>query len=147
MDLINNKTKKIKSLTLCLLLVSLPVFSQNMDKEYTEQVRSNATTFHKNFTTGDFDKNGPLVNEKIYVNSNNAIVIGRDNFVQRIKRFSIPFPTLALRDKVILVDGNEVGLLYVMQGTQNGPYGPISASGNKKMSMPQSFLQWMKMPK
>jgi len=106
-------------------------FAQNTDKAYSEKVRLNASTFHKNFSTGDFGKNGPLVNEKIYVNSNNAIVIGREHFVARIKRFHTPFPTLKLKDRIVIVDENSVGLLYIMQGTQDGPYGPIAATGNK----------------
>ncbi|MCS3868167.1 putative ester cyclase [Chryseobacterium ginsenosidimutans] len=105
--------------------------AQNTDTKYSEKVRVNATNFHQNFSTGDFDKNGPLVNDKIYVNSNNAIVIGRDKFVARIKRFHTPFPTLKLKDRIIIVDENNVGLLYIMQGTQDGPYGAIPPGGKK----------------
>jgi len=114
-----------------LLILSFNLNAQNMNSEYTEKVRNNASTFHQNFSTGDFEKNGELVNEKIYVNSNNAIVIGRHNFIERIKRFNTPFPTLQLKDRIIIVDENQVGLLYIMQGTQDGPYGNIPASGNK----------------
>lgn len=119
-----------------LLLTTVPlcpfcVNTQNKTIEYIEKVRNNASTFHKNFSSGDFEKNGPLVNDKIYVNSNNAIVIGRNNFIARIKRFHTPFPTLKLKDKIIIVDHNQVALLYIMQGTQDGPYGTIPASGNK----------------
>ncbi|QDH78558.1 hypothetical protein FKX85_05735 [Echinicola soli] len=113
------------------LMLALNVQAQNTDKAYSEKVRENATTFHKNFSSGDFYKNGALVNEKIYVNSNNAIVIGRDNFVNRIKRFHTPFPELELHDRIVIVDENEVGLLYIMQDEQDGPYGTIPASGNK----------------
>ncbi|WP_048506804.1 nuclear transport factor 2 family protein [Chryseobacterium angstadtii] len=107
--------------------------SKTTDNEsaYMEKVRSNASTFHQNFSSGSFEKNGPLVDENIYVNSNNAIVIGRDAFVQRIKRFHTPFPHLNLRDRIVIVDGDQVGLLYIMQDKQDGPYGEIPASGNK----------------
>jgi predicted ester cyclase len=99
--------------------------------DYSELIRKHASEFHRNFSTGDFDKNGPLVDPKIYVNSNAAIVIGRDKFVERIKRYHTPFPKLQLKDRIVLVDGNVVGLWYVLQGTQDGPYGTIPASGNK----------------
>lgn len=122
---------RITIFIVALLSFQIQVAAQNTSAAYSEKVRKNATIFHRNFTTGDFDKNGPLVNEKIYVNSNNAIVIGRDKFVDRIKRFNIPFPNLALRDRVIIVDENEIALLYIMQGTQTGPYGKIPPSGNK----------------
>lgn len=122
--------KQVSVLAFVLLCFQLSS-AQSVNSSYTEKVRNNASTFHKNFTTGDFDKNGALVNEKIYVNSNNAIVIGKDKFVQRIKRFHTPFPDLALRDRIVLVDENQVALLYIMQGTQTGPYGSIPQSGNK----------------
>ncbi len=115
-----------------------PIYNQSSSDKiepkrntFKEKIRANASTFHKNFSSGEFDKNGPLVNEKIYVNSNNAIVIGRTNFVERIKRFHTPFPSLNLKDKIIIVDKDEVALLYIMQGKHDGPYGSIPASGNK----------------
>jgi len=122
---------KNKFFITALFLSALFCSAQNTNNKYSESVRENASTFHKNFSTGEFEKNGPLVDEKIYVNSNNSIVIGRDNFVERIKRFHTPFPTLKLRDKIIIVDENQVGLLYAMEGTQDGPFGTIPASGNK----------------
>lgn len=125
------KTIRIVFILALLLLVSTAMPAQNTSKRYAEKVRVNAAAFHRNFSTGDFDKNAPLVNKKIYVNSNNIIVVGRDNFVQRIKRYSIPFPRLMLRDRVLIVDENEVALLYIMQGVQDGPYGSMPASGNK----------------
>src|ERR1700744_639141 len=73
---------------------------------YTEKVRSNASAFHRNFSSGSFEKNGPLVTENIYVNSNNAVVIGRENFVKRIRRYKTPFPGLQMKDRIILVEGN-----------------------------------------
>lgn len=125
-----NKNFKLFTI-LVAFLATVNAQAQSTDKKYTEKVRTNASTFHHNFSTGEFEKNGPLVNEKIYVNSNNAIVIGRDNFVQRIKRYHTPFPALTLNDRVVIVDENQVALLYIMQGTQDGPYGSIPASGNK----------------
>ncbi len=122
---------KNKLLLVTALLYFFSLNAQNTDIKFANKVRSNASTFHQNFSTGDFEKNGELVNDKIYVNSNNAIVIGKDNFIARIKRFHTPFPSLQLKDKIVIVDENQVGLLYIMQGTQDGPYGTIPASGNK----------------
>lgn len=122
---------KNKLLLVTAFLYFFSVNAQNTDIKYANKVRKNASTFHQNFSTGDFEKNGELVNEKIYVNSNNAIVIGRNNFIERIKRFHTPFPSLQLKDKIVIVDENQVGLLYVMQGTQDGPYGTTPPSGNK----------------
>ena len=104
---------------------------QHADGDYAEKIRHNAATFHKNFSAGDFDRNGPLVHEKIYVHSNGVIVNGRHEFVQRIKRYETPFPGLQLVDRIILVDDNVVGLLYVLQGTHLGPFGNMAATGRK----------------
>lgn len=108
--------------------------------DFKEKIRVNASTFHKNFSTGSFEKNGPLVTENIYVNSNNAILIGRDNFVKRIERYKVPFPGLQLKDRIVLVDGNVASVHYILQGNQNGPYGKIPASGNKVEGMSAEFF-------
>lgn len=101
-----------------------------MTLEY-QDVRSRAGAFHKNFSRGDFDANGPLVAKEIKVNSNNVEFQGADAFVERIKRFSIPFPGLQLRDATLVVDGHDVAVLYYMQGEHLGPFGAMDASGNR----------------
>ncbi len=101
-----------------------------MTLEYHD-VRSRAGAFHKNFSRGDFDANGLLVAKDIKVNSNNVEFQGADAFVDRIKRFSIPFPGLQLRDSILVVDGHDVAVLYYMQGEHLGPFGPMEASGNR----------------
>jgi predicted ester cyclase len=123
--------KKIITTIMVFATCFASINAQNTDSKYSEKVRVNATNFHQNFSTGEFEKNGALVNNKIYVNSNNAIVIGKDKFVTRIKRFHTPFPTLKLKDRIIIVDENNVGLLYIMQGAQDGPYGAIPPGGKK----------------
>lgn len=95
------------------------------------EIRSRAGAFHKNFSRGDFDANGPLVARDIDVNSNNTLLKGSEAFVDRIKRFSVPFPGLQLRDHVLIVDGHDVAVLYYMQGMHLGPLGPLEASGNR----------------
>ena len=97
--------------------------------------RENAPEFHKNFSTGDFDKNGPLVTEDIDVDSNNVKLVGREKFVQRIERYSIPFPGLQLKDRVIIVDGNVAAVNYILQGEHKGPYGKLPPTGNKIEAM------------
>jgi len=92
--------------------------------------RENAPQFHKNFIAGEFEKNGPLVTPDIDVDSNNVKLVGRDNFVKRIERYSIPFPGLQLRDRVIIVDGNVAAVNYILQGQHGGPYGKVPATGN-----------------
>ena len=124
--------------------VTLTAFSQdknNSMKDFTEKVRINASTFHKNFSTSSFEKNGPLVTENIYVNSNNAVLIGRENFVNRIKRYNGPFPGLQLRDRIVLIDGNVAAVHYILQGVQKGTFGSIPASGNKVEAMSAEFFQ------
>jgi predicted ester cyclase len=98
-------------------------------------VRANAPKFHKNFSAGDFAANGPLVTEDIDVESNNVKLVGRENFVRRIERYSIPFPGLQLRDRFIVVDGNVAAVNYVLQGEHKGPYGSMPATGNKIEAM------------
>ena len=110
------------------------------DDDYKERIRINASTFHKNFSAGDFEKNGPLVTENVYVNSNNAILIGRENFVNRIQRYKTPFPGLQMKDRIVLVDGNVASVHYILQGNQRGPYGQIAASGNKVEAMSAEFF-------
>src|SRR5271167_1843632 len=97
--------------------------------------RANAPKFHRNFSAGEFEKNGALVTEDIDVNSNNVHLVGRDNFVKRIERYSIPFPGLQLRDRVIIVDGNVAAVNYVLQGKQTGPYGTIAPTGRTVEAM------------
>jgi predicted ester cyclase len=97
--------------------------------------RTNAPKFHKNFSAGEFDKNGPLVTEDIDVDSNNVKLTGRNNFIDRLKRYSVPFPGLQLRDRILIVDGNKAAVNYVLQGEHKGPYGKIAATGNKIEAM------------
>jgi predicted ester cyclase len=113
----------------------------NSMKEFTEKVRVNASTFHKNFSTGSFEKNGPLVTENIYVNSNNSVLIGRENFVNRIKRYNGPFPGLQLKDRIVLIDGNVAAVHYILQGEQKGAFGSLPASGNKVEAMSAEFFE------
>lgn len=124
-------TNKILISAVALLGFQLQTYAQNMNTDYSEKVRKNASMFHINFSAGNFDKNGPMVNEKIYYNSDNTILIGRDNFVKDIASLQGSFPNMALRDRIIIVDENQVALLYIMQGTQTGPYGSIPSSGSK----------------
>lgn len=118
--------------------------SQNMEtqntKEYTDLVRKNGASFHKNFSKGEFDKNGPLVTEDIYVNSNNAILVGRDNFVKRIKRYDGPFPGMQLKDRIVIVEDNIAAVHYLLQGEQKGQYGDFAPTGNKVEGMSAEFF-------
>ena len=97
--------------------------------------RENAPKFHRNFSAGDFDKNGPLVTKNIDVDSNNVRLVGRENFVQRIERYSIPFPGMQPKDRVIIVDGNVAAVNYILQGEHKGPYGKLAPTGNKIEAM------------
>ncbi|HEY4144368.1 ester cyclase [Pinirhizobacter sp.] len=94
----------------------------NESPAYVAQVRRAASTFHKNFSTGQFDRNGPLVADNIHVNSNGTLLDGKSAFIERIKRYKIPFPNLAIRDEYVLVEGNRAAVEYVMEGTQTGPF-------------------------
>jgi predicted ester cyclase len=90
--------------------------------EYVAKIRLVASTFHKNFSAGEFDKNGPLVAEDIRINSNGAMLTGRDAFVQRIKRYKVPFPNLLIKDEYVLAEGNRAAVEYIMEGSQTGPF-------------------------
>jgi predicted ester cyclase len=102
---------------------------------YHDLARKNASTFHKNFSAGNFDKNGDLVTPDIDVDSNNFKLMGRDKFVERIKRYSGPFPGMQLKDRIIIVDGNKAAVHYILQGEHKGPFGEIPATGNKIEAM------------
>lgn len=96
-----------------------------------EQLYVAAAMFHKNFSAGKFDDNGPLVAEHITVDSNTVKFEGRENFVARIKRFDGPFPGLQLRDRLILIEGNKAAVHFHLQGEHNGPFGEIAPTGRK----------------
>jgi predicted ester cyclase len=121
--------------TLCTVALLASAAAQDAGGDGDRLFRENAPKFHKNFSAGEFKRNGPLVTSDIDVDSNNVKLVGRDNFVQRIERYSIPFPGLQLRDRVIIVDGNVAAVNYILQGQQNGPYGKIPATGNKVEAM------------
>jgi predicted ester cyclase len=121
--------------TLCTLALLTSATAQDTGGDSDRLFRENAPKFHKNFSAGEYKKNGPLVTPDIDVDSNNVKLVGRDNFVKRIERYSIPFPGLQLRDRVIIVDGNVAAVNYILQGQHNGPYGKITATGNKVEAM------------
>ncbi|KAA5536970.1 hypothetical protein F0919_04675 [Taibaiella lutea] len=114
--------------------------TQNTTSDYTNLVRENGAAFHINFSAGDFDKNGLLVTEDIYVNSNNAILVGRDNFVTRIKRYDGPFPGMRLKDRIVIVEDNVAAVHYLLQGEQKGKYGDLAPTGNKVEAMSAEFF-------
>lgn len=134
--------KNFKSLlsVFVIFLVTISANAQNTNKDYSEKVRTNALSFHHNFSAGDFDKNGSLVTEDIYVNSNNAILVGRDNFVTRIKRYDGPFPGLQLKDRIVIVEDNIAAVHYLLQGEQKGKYGDLAPTGNKVEAMSAEFF-------
>lgn len=114
--------------------------AQGSNAEYTELVRKNGATFHQNFSAGAFEQNGLLVTEDIYVNSNNTILVGRDNFVTRIKRYDGPFPGLQLKDRIVIVEDNIAAVHYLLQGEQNGKYGDLAPTGNKVEAMSAEYF-------
>lgn len=113
---------------------------ENTKSEYTQLVRENGAAFHINFSAGDFDKNGLLVTEDIYVNSNNSILVGRDNFVTRIKRYDGPFPGMKLADRIVIVEDNIAAVHYLLQGKQNGKYGDLEPTGKNVEAMSAEFF-------
>lgn len=93
-------------------------------------VRTHVARFHPNFSTKDFERNGEMVRPDVAVWSNGTEVQGRDGFVERIKRFETPFPGMQLTDRLIIVDGQSVAVLFAMQGAHHGPYGDQGATGH-----------------
>ncbi len=102
---------------------------------YEKLVFQNVSTFHKNFNNHDFAKNGELVADDLIVDSNGTELKGRDAFVQRIARFTKPFPDVHLEDLEIIVDGNMAAIRFIITGTQLGdletPSGVIPATSKK----------------
>lgn len=96
-----------------------------------ETVRRVASTFHKNFSAGRFEDNGPLVAEEISVDSNTFRFTGRDKFIERIRRYEGPFPGLKMSDRLMIVDGNKAGIHYLPQGEHRGQFGDIAPTGRK----------------
>ena len=126
------------ALFMLLIGVSMLARAQTTDNQadaYENLVRDKASTFHMNFNSGDFETNGLLVTEDIDINSNNVKLSGRADFVKRIERYSVPFPGLQLKDRILVVDGNVAAVNYVSQGEQKGPFGTIAATGRKVQAM------------
>lgn len=108
--------------------------TKTMSVEYVEAIRRSAGTFHKNFSAGEFGRNGCLVAQDIRVNSNGALFSGRDAFVERIQRYKTPFPDMVIIDEHIVVEGNRAAIGYVMTGTHLGDFslpegGELAATG------------------
>jgi|AGFS01.1.fsa_nt_gi SnoaL-like polyketide cyclase. len=102
----------------------------------TEQANLKITAeFHKNFSRHEFDKNGLLVADNIHVRSNGVEFTGRENFVERIKRFTRYFPDVAINDFASYADGNTTIVRFVITGTQKEDFptenGVIKARGQK----------------
>lgn len=110
------------------------------DQAYEALVRKNSSQFHKNFSAGKFQDNGPLTTEDIYVNSNGTIVVGRDTFVGRLTRYEKPFPGLAVNDRIMIVEDNIVAFHYLMQATHLGKFGDLEPTGNKVEAMSSEFF-------
>ncbi|QDH78542.1 hypothetical protein FKX85_05655 [Echinicola soli] len=108
--------------------------------DYAQLVRDNGAQFHINFSAGKFDENGLLVTEDIYVNSNNAILVGREDFVKRVKRYDGPFPGMTLTDRIVIVEDNIAAVHYILQGKQKGKYGDLAPTGNKVEAMSAEFF-------
>jgi predicted ester cyclase len=116
--------------------------AQLPDDAYNQLIHSKAGKFHANFSAGEFDKNGPLVDENIQVDSNNTKFIGRDNFVERIKRYTVPFPGMQLKDRIVIVDGNKAAVHYILQGEHKGRFGETPASGHKIEAMSGEIFEF-----
>jgi hypothetical protein len=98
----------------------LPIAKESED--YVKRVREAASTFHKNFSAGEFEKNGSLVAENVHINSNDTMLTGRQKFVERIKRYKVAFPDMAINDEYVLVEGNRAAertMILLMSGLQN----------------------------
>jgi hypothetical protein len=66
-------------------LVQVPG-ERGADESSERLCRDNAPKFHRNFSAGQLEKNGPLVAEDIDVDSNNVKLVEREDFVKRIER-------------------------------------------------------------
>jgi predicted ester cyclase len=103
--------------------------------KYEQMVYDNVIQFHQNYNQHEWTKNGPLVADNLFVNSNGTPVHGRDEFIKRIARFAGPFPDVHITDLDTIVDGNKAAIRFVITGTQNGdlqtPTGVLLATHRK----------------
>jgi predicted ester cyclase len=129
------------ALSLMIIVIPPSLAAENADR-YHDLIRKNASTFHQNFSVGHFDANGSLVTPDVDVDSNNVKLVGRDRFVERIKRYDGPFPHLQLKDRIIIVDGNKAAVHYILQGEHNGRFGDIPATGHKIEAMSGEIYQF-----
>ena len=85
--------------------------------------------FHVNFSNGEFEKNGALVNDHLTIDlnggransRNGASFSGRTQFVQWSKSYSVPFPDGRITDHDVVVAGNMAAIRFVFEGTHLGP--------------------------
>jgi len=108
--------------------------------------------FHVNYSNGEVEKNGALVDDSLIVQLNggadnkvNGFTFkGRDQFVAWIKGEKGVFPDGKITDNDVVVSGNMAAIRFTFEGTQTGPMetpnGTLPATGRKVVVQGTEFF-------
>jgi predicted ester cyclase len=99
--------------------------------------------FHVNYSNGDIEKNGTLVDDSLVVRLNGgadnkvngATFSGREEFVDWLNREKVMFSDGKITDHDVVVSGNMAAIRFTFEGTHTGPIstpnGALPATGRK----------------
>lgn len=99
--------------------------------------------FHINYSSGNVEKNGALVDDSLVVELNGgagnkvngATFKGRDAFVGWLKQDKVMFADGKITDHEVLVSGNKAAIRFTMEATHTGPIptptGTLEPTGRK----------------
>lgn len=108
--------------------------------EYEALIRERINTFHDNYNENKQEANIPLFAPDIDWLNDNVPAIGRAVAIRRLTNPTGPFPDIQLRDRLRLIDGGAGAVLFLVQGTQEGAFGPLPPSGNKIEVLASEFV-------
>lgn len=109
--------------------------------EYDARVFKSASTFHKNFDKGEGGKmeNGKMVSDSIEWDNNNQITLGRQNFVDGLLSFDVPFPNIQIADVIVISRGTRP-LYSTISGRAERPFQKLPPSGNNVEFINAEFM-------
>jgi hypothetical protein len=109
-----------------LSVAQLPSTDDSLDiftEKYTQTVRKNLASFHKNLSRGKYSENGILESPDIQWNYDGTMVLSRAAATQTLKAVvEGSFSGLYAPDIYHIVEGNKGAILYGLVGNQTGPF-------------------------
>ncbi|MEO6685031.1 MAG: ester cyclase [Dyadobacter sp.] len=118
---------KITVLTLLMSAVTYGAFAQTTKK--SPDVAAIIRQFHSNYSNGEVEKNGALVDENVIIDVNGGAANklngetfkGREAFVAFLKRDKLMFADGKITHHQMIASGNMAAVRFTMEGTHTGP--------------------------